>query len=214
MTATSRLSIRSTSKAESARSLTPALGSHVALLRGINVGGKNKLPMKMLTEMFAAAGCRNVRTYIQSGNVVFTADPTVVRMDQLATQIATAITEQAGLKVPVILRSAGEIQHALRANPFVKARVAEELLHVYFLAEACGASALKALDHERSPGDTFIACGREIYLHLPDGVARTKLTNAYFDRQLGTVSTLRNWRTVSTLASWLEMESADTEFHA
>ena len=183
----------------------PALGSHVALLRGINVGGKNKLPMKELTGMFVAAGCSDVRTYIQSGNVVFRADPTIVSGDRLAGQIAAAIVEQFGLTVPVILRTAAEMRHTLEANPFVKAGVVEELLHVYFMMDSAAMAAVKALDYGRSPGDTFVVAGREIYLHLPDGVARTKLTNAYFDRQLGIVSTLRNWRTVDTLTSWMEV---------
>ena len=204
MVATSRSSIRSTSRSLPVLSPTPLLGSHVALLRGINVGGKNKLPMKELAGMFVRAGCSDVQTYIQSGNVVFRADPAIVPIDSLPIRIEAAISQQFGLKVPVILWSAAEMQRALAANPFVKAGVAEELLHIYFLAEAGTRAAVQALDHERSPGDTFVVAGRKIYLHLPDGVAHTKLTNVYFDRQLGTVSTLRNWRTVVALTSLME----------
>ncbi len=179
---------------------TPAdLPRHVALLRGINVGGTNKLPMSALATIFTDAGCSSVRTYIQSGNVVFSAET----IDDLGPHISAEIRAQFGIHVPVILRSAAEMDGLLHDNPFVKAGVAAEVLHVYFLADAPSARDAKTLDPERSPGDSFVVSGREIYLHLPGGVARTKLTNVYFDKALGTVSTMRNWRTVGTLREWL-----------
>ncbi len=181
---------------------------YAALLRGVNVGGKNKLPMKALASMFTAAGCGDVRTYIQSGNVVFSADPAQVDVGRLGVLIADEIAGQFGLRVPMILRSAAEMRAVVRRNPFARAGVPEELLHVYFLANAGAVAAVKALNHERSEGDTFVVSGREIYLHLPNGTARTKLTNVYFDRQLGTVSTLRNWRTVVTLGEWISVDRA------
>jgi uncharacterized protein (DUF1697 family) len=180
--------------------------THLALLRGINVGGKNKLPMKELTAIFAAAGCSDVRTYVQSGNVVFT----VENVAGLAGRVAAEIEQRLGLRVPVILRTAAAMRRVVESNPFLKAGVAAELLHVYFLeCEAPTKEVVKALDYARSPGDSFVVSGREIYLHLPHGVARTKLTNAYFDRQLGTVSTMRNWRTVVTLAGWMDAPAED-----
>ncbi len=176
-----------------------AVPMHVALLRGINVGGKNKLPMKELTAIFSEAGCHPVRTYIQSGNVVFGAKSVA----GLAAQVESEVERRVGVQAPVVLRTAEEMQRVATGNPFLKARVPEELLHVYFLGcEAPVAAAVKALDAERSPGDSFLVQGREIYLHLPNGAARTKLTNAYFDKAFETVSTLRNWRTVMTLAEW------------
>jgi uncharacterized protein (DUF1697 family) len=194
MRTTSRSSILSKNNVTAER-------THVALLRGINVGGKNKLPMKELAAIFAALGCGDVRTYVQSGNVVFTAESVA----GLAGHIAVEIEGRLGLRVPAILRTAAELRRVVESNPFLKAGVAAELLHVYFLeCEAPAKERVKALDYGRSPGDSFVVSGREIYLHLPNGVARTKLTNAYFDRQLGTVSTLRNWRTVMTLAEWMD----------
>ncbi len=172
---------------------------HVALLRGINVGGRNQLPMRELAALFAGAGCREVRTYLQSGNVVFASEETA----GLEPRLAGAIEAQFGMRVPVVVRSAEEMRQAVRGNPFVKARVPEEMLHVYFLADAPDAAAIKGLDAKRSPEDTFVVAGREIYLHLPSGVARTKLTNVYFDKALGTVSTMRNWRTCLALTAML-----------
>ena len=181
------------------RTTDDAAPLHVALLRGVNVGGKNRLPMRELSALFAGAGCSGVKTYLQSGNVVFAAE----ELAGLEARLARAIEAQFGLRVPVVMRSADEMRRTVRDNPFVKARVPEEMLHVYFLADEPGMEAVQGLNAERSPGDTFVVIGREIYLHLPSGVARTKLTNLYFDKALGTVSTLRNWKTCLALAAMM-----------
>lgn len=169
--------------------------TYIALLRGINVGGNNKLPMRDLAAIFTAAGCRNVRTYIQSGNVVFASSTP----SQLPAILSQNIERQFGFRVPVILRSAAELASALHRNPFAAAGIPEEQLHVYFLADTPSFAAVAALNPDRSPGDSFTVLGRDIFLHLPNGVARTKLTNAFFDKALATVSTLRNARTIRTL---------------
>ncbi len=174
---------------------------HVALLRGINVGGRNMLPMKELAAMFAKAGCADVVTYIQSGNVVFHAPDKVVA--GLGGVIAKQVEKQFDLRVPVILRSAAEINAAIRTNPFLKAGESDELLHLCFLAEQPGKDLVGGLDAARSTPDAFRVVGREIYMQLVKGVSGTKLTNAYFDSKLKTVSTMRNWRTVLKLAELL-----------
>lgn len=170
---------------------------HVALLRGINVGGRNKLPMKRLRALFEAAGCEDVRTYIQSGNVVFRAEPALGR--RIPTVVKNAIAAQHDMDVPVVTRTAAELASAAMHNPYLKKGADERTLHVMFLVDEPGPGDVASLDPDRSPGDDFVVRGREIYLHCPKGVARTKLTNAYFDRRLGTTSTLRNWRTVCKL---------------
>lgn len=170
---------------------------HVALLRGINVGGKNRLPMTALVEAFAAEGCTAITTYIQSGNVVFEAPAGAVT--QLSTRIAARIHAAHALTVPVIVRSAVELAAIARGNPLLAAGAAVDTLHVMFLADRPSPRQVAALDPARSPPDTFVVAGREIYLCCPAGVARSKLTNAYFDRALATVSTSRNWRTVGKL---------------
>ena len=166
---------------------------YLALLRGINVGGKAKLPMKELATIFAQAGARDVRTFIQSGNVIFDAE----EADLVVEVVTTKIAKTYGYPGRIVLRSASEMQSACSANPFTGAPL--DTLHCYFLAEKPDAHAVKLLDPERSPRDHYVVNGREIYLHLPSGMARTKLTNAYFDRKLGTVSTARNWNTVVRL---------------
>jgi uncharacterized protein (DUF1697 family) len=169
----------------------------VALLRGINVGGKNKLPMADLAAMFIEAGCGDVQTYIQSGNVVFSTTPgTAKRIPQL---VSKTIAERFGLRVPVVLRTADEFRQVATGNPFLKSGTDIELLFVGFLADLPDQRRIAALDPKRSPGDTYKVRGREIYMCLPNGAARTKLTVAYFDSKLGTTSTFRNWRTVLKL---------------
>jgi uncharacterized protein (DUF1697 family) len=99
-----------------------------------------------------------------------------------------------------VLRTSAEIDAVIRGNPFLKAGAGEEMLHVCFLADRLGKDLVAGLDAGRSAPDTFAVVGREIYMQLVNGVARTKLTNAYFDSKLKTVSTVRNWRTVLKLA--------------
>jgi uncharacterized protein (DUF1697 family) len=181
----------------------PVLVTHVALLRGINVGGKNMLPMTDLVQMFVAAGCADVRNYIQSGNIIFRATP--AKADKLPGLIPKRIADAFGYKVPVIIRTAEQMGDVLRNNPFLKAGAAETLLHVMFLADLPEAPRIAALDPHRSPPDEFFVREREIYLQLPNGAAETKLTNAWFDSKLATISTGRNWRTVQKLNELMQV---------
>src|SRR5260370_33764480 len=158
--------------------------TYVALLRGINVGGKNRLPMQQLVEIFGKAGCTNVRTYIQSGNVIFSAPtPLLKKLPELITE---QIAARFGCRVPVIVRTSQELARTVRGNPFLQAGKSEKTLHVYFLADLPSATALRNLDPDRSPSDAFCVRDRDVYLHLPNGMARTRLTNAYFDSHLST----------------------------
>jgi uncharacterized protein (DUF1697 family) len=174
-----------------------SMGVHIALLRGINVGGRNKLPMADLAKTFQDGGCTKVRTYIQSGNVIFEAPTELV--ERLPTFISEKIRGKFGYSIPVVMRAAEELEQIIRENPFRGEGADEKKLHVAFLAHEPEAQKAAELDPDRSPPDEFILKGREIFLHLPNGVARTKFTNAYFDSKLGTVSTLRNWRTTLKL---------------
>ena len=170
---------------------------YVALLRGINVGGRHKLLMRELAAMFVEAGCEDVRTYIQSGNVAFRADPSLA--DGLSARIATAIVASHGYQIPVVIRTAADLARVVRGNPFLADGADPTKLYVGFLASAPDPARVARLDPDRSPADAFEVRGDEVYLHFPNGVARSKLTNDYLDRTLGTVSTIRNWRTVCKL---------------
>jgi uncharacterized protein (DUF1697 family) len=153
--------------------------------------------MTDLVAMFAAAGCRDVQSYIQSGNVIFRADLDVVT--SLPGVITASIAEQCGYQVPVVLRTTEQLGDVIRHNPFITQGADEETLHVLFLADRPSAARVENLDPDRSPPDAFAVLGQEVYLHLPNGAGRTKLTNGYFDAKLATISTGRNWRTVTTL---------------
>lgn len=170
---------------------------HVALMRGINVGGKNKLPMKDLVAMFAAAGCSEVQSYIQSGNVVFGAPAKLAA--RVPAVVSAAIAKRFGFAVPIVLRTADELREVVDNNPFLAAGIEPAQVHLMFLADRPAPAKVSALAADRSPGDAFAVRGRDVYLHLPNGVARTKLTNDWFDRALATTSTVRNWNTVLRL---------------
>jgi uncharacterized protein (DUF1697 family) len=172
-------------------------GAYVALLRGINVGGRNMLPMSKLVALFVEEGCGDVATYIQSGNVVFRASATLAA--RLPDRIEKAINDRMGLRVPVVLRSSAELRRITKANPFLRPGADETRLHVVFLSSLPGAARGAGLDPGHSPPDEFAVRGREIYLQCPNGLGRTRLTNQYFDSRLGTTSTVRNWRTVLKL---------------
>ena len=176
--------------------------THLALLRGINVGGKNRLPMKDLVDLFDRAGCAGVRTYIQSGNVLFTASASLAA--RLPDLITTQISECFGYRIPVVLRTAEQLRDVVHHNPFLDPEKAHETLHVLFLKDRPEAHAVDGLDADRSRPDAFVVQGQEVYLWLPHGAADTKLTNAYFDAKLTTTSTGRNWRTVTTLLGLME----------
>jgi uncharacterized protein (DUF1697 family) len=173
------------------------LAKYVALLRGVNVGGKNLLPMKDLAQIFIEAGCADVRTYIQSGNVIFRAAGSV--LEELPGRVMQRITERFGYRTPIILRTVDQVDKAIRNNPFAKAGAPGNTLCVLFLEDLPSAERVRNLDPARSPPDAFFVAGREIYLHFPNGMARSKLTNAYFDSKLATTSTARNWNTVLKL---------------
>ena len=175
---------------------------YLALLRGINVGGNNKIRMADLAAIFIEAGCKDVSTYIQSGNVLFNANPTLVqKIPQLVT---TAMQQRLSLRIPVILRTRAQLQTAIAANPYPEAAATPKLLHLLFLADTPTASSISSLDPNRSAPDRYTILGRDIYLCLATGVAGTKLTNAYFDSRLNTLSTGRNWLTATKLLELMQ----------
>ena len=172
---------------------------HVALLRGINVGGKNRLPMPTLVTLFEQAGAKRVATYIQSGNVVFDAPARTAA--RLAAELPRRIEEATGLSVPVVLRSGAELEAVIRESPLLARGVDPDTIHVAFLADAPTPEGIRRLGGAVATVgvDTYELHGRELHLHCPQGIGKSKLSNAYFDSRLSTVSTMRNLRTVKAL---------------
>ena len=176
---------------------------YVALLRGINNVGSRRLLMSDLAAVFQEAGCEDVRTYIASGNVVYRASAALAR--RVPALVEAAIAARSGFQSPVVTRTAAEMDAIVQANPYAReAAKNHKLVHVAFLRDRPSAAQVSALDPDRSPPDTFVVKGREVYLHLPNGVARSKLSTMWLDAKLGTVSTSRNWRTVLTLREMVE----------
>jgi uncharacterized protein (DUF1697 family) len=176
-----------------------ASGLWVALLRGVNVGGNNKLPMRDLAELFRAAGCDDVATFIQSGNVVFRAERAVAL--EIPRVMPGRIGERFGFTPPVLLRSGAEMARIATSNPFTARGAEEDRVYVAFLADAPSADRIASLDPARSPPDVVEVIGAEAWLWFPRGLGRTKITSQYLDSRLGTVATVRNWRTTTKLAA-------------
>lgn len=170
--------------------------TYVALLRGVNVGGANKVPMKELKAIFEARGHADVVTYIQSGNVVFTSG---AKEPVIAKELVADINATFGFDVPVVIRTRAQLAAVLRANPYLSAKADLSKLYVMFLGAEPTATAIATLDPERGAPDEFTVRGREVFLHLPSGAGRSKLTIDWFEKKLGTVATARNWNTVNKL---------------
>ena len=177
--------------------------AYVALLRAVNVGGRNSLPMAALRETLAASGLDDVSTVLQSGNVVFhsgKAEATVAKL------VRSTIADGFGLETHVLVRSGKELAAIAAKNPFLAGGKTRDpkSLHVAFLEKAPAKAATAALDPDRSPPDAFAVRGREVYLSYPGGSGRSKLTLAYLEKVLRVEGTARNWRTVVRLAELLE----------
>jgi uncharacterized protein (DUF1697 family) len=169
----------------------------VALLAGINVGGKAMVPMAELRTVFADLGYRQVQTYIQSGNVLFEED--TGEEDQLIAAIGPALSATFGWEIPVLLRTRPELDAVMAGNPFRDRQDDPTKLLVTFLSAAPAPD--RAARLQPPPGETgeLALVGREIYLHTPDGYGRSKLSNAYLAKTLGVAATTRNWKSVAKL---------------
>ncbi len=176
--------------------LRQTVSTYVALLRAVNVGG-NKLRMEDARGIFSSAGAMNVRTYRQSGNVVFCFDGGGV--DRLLGVIADRLLESVGLKTAILSRTADELRKVIACLPFSGA--GESKLHVTFLSSRPHRFSTEEIEGACTGDEKYLLAGREIYLYCPYGYGRTKLTNNFFEKELGVQATTRNWRTVRALSS-------------
>ena len=169
---------------------------YVALLRGVNVG-QNILRMDRLREVCSEMGLKNVRTYVQSGNVVFEGQGSATQWSQA---LERGLAGETRLPVTVIVRTAAEIAKVLAENPFQNSKQIDTTrLHVTFLVDAPAKSAVEALGKVKAGVDRFRWVGKQIYLHCPDGYGRTKLSNSVIEKILSLRATTRNWNTVNKL---------------
>ncbi|GAB3954729.1 DUF1697 domain-containing protein [Micromonospora vulcania] len=174
------------------------MGRYVALLRGVNVG-KVRLAMADLRRVVGDLGHEDVKTYLQSGNVVF--GSSVRDAEKLASGIEKALTDELKLTVPVLVRSARELAAVAGGNPYAEREDDPTRLLVGFLRTAPTKTAVAGLSVPGGENVAFTVSGRELYLHYPEGgYGRTKFTNAYVEKKLDVVGTTRNWKSVRSLA--------------
>ncbi len=167
----------------------------VALLRGINVGGRHRVPMADLRDLAASLGFGDPVTYIQSGNLVFD-----THLDDIATvaTLASALEDRFGFPVPVMVRSAAELGAVAASHPFAALELEPRFLMVAFLDRVPTVDAV--IDAASYLPDRFTIDGREVYLAYPNGSGRSKLNHTLLEGRLGASATIRNWPSVTTLA--------------
>jgi uncharacterized protein (DUF1697 family) len=171
----------------------------ISILRGINVSGQKKILMPDLKAIYENLKFRQIKTYIQSGNVVFKSDSKISDI-QLARKIEKAIFAKYNFEVPVIIRTKEELEKILSQNPFTKEKNIDlKKLHVTFLSETPDKEKEAKIKEVDFAPDQFIIIGKEIYLHIPGSYGETKLSNKFFENKLKVSATTRNWNTVNKL---------------
>ncbi|HLB21828.1 MAG TPA: DUF1697 domain-containing protein [Solirubrobacteraceae bacterium] len=168
----------------------------IVLLRGVNVGGRNRVAMPALREALERAGMEDVTTYVQSGNVVL---DSAAKPDTLAGAVEGVIAQEFGLQVGVVVRTRAELAKILARDPFGDVADQQKLYQVTFCARKPAKAALAKVAERAVEGERLIAHGREIYAWFPHGVGRSKLAAQLGKQDLGVVATARNWTTVNKL---------------
>jgi uncharacterized protein (DUF1697 family) len=169
---------------------------HVAMLRGINLGSRRRVPMAELRTLLTEAGYEDVRTYVQSGNIVLRSRAKPAEVERA---LQTLIAERFGLEVPVIVRSRAQLAAVVKANPLGDVAENPKRYQVSFLNGKPASDVIARLEERAAGDERVIVRGREIYAWHPDGVARSKLWNELAGTGLGVTATARNWTTVTTL---------------
>ena len=170
----------------------------IALLRGVNVGGNTKVNMAELRASCERLGFTNVKTYINSGNVIF--DSAGADANEIASQIHDVILDGFGLDVSVMVRSMEELQQVIANNPFDGQFESHKDMHVFFLADQLPEDKLELLLGQNSDEQLIAVDGRTVYCLLRISVVDSTLGKGFLDRKLKVPATARNWRTVKTLA--------------
>jgi uncharacterized protein (DUF1697 family) len=179
--------------------------SRIVLLRGINVGSANRIAMPALREALSDVGFLNVRTYLQSGNIVL---ETQLQESELSAAVELLIADRFGLNVPALASGPAEFGEVVAANPFPDAVRDPKRFQVTFLSDAPAADGVRQLEAlAAESGERFAARGRALYAWHPEGIQQSKLATRLTPKRLGvTIATARNWTTVTTL---LEMAAGD-----
>lgn len=171
--------------------------TYIAILRGINVSGKNTIKMEMLKYICEDIGFKDVKTYIQSGNIVFKSKAD--KLLHLTEQLTNAIQKKMGLKVPVIILTRSELEGIMQNNPFVQQPNKEHsFIHLTFLAEIPQQENIDKINTVVT-SDEYIIKQQVVYLYCPNGYGNTKLNNTFFEKKLNVTATTRNLKTANQL---------------
>jgi uncharacterized protein (DUF1697 family) len=171
---------------------------YIALLRGVNVGGKNMIKMETLREMVASLGFSNVKTYVNSGNVAF--DAKKASDTTIAKKIRDAIEKELGMDISVMVRSTDEIKEIIAKNPYDGQFENDKYLHIFFLNEELSKENRDRLLENNSDVEFIAVEGRTIYYMLKISILDSVLGKGFIDKKLKIPSTARNWRTVNKVA--------------
>ena len=172
------------------------MATRIVLLRGINLGSRNRIGMPQLRDLLEDAGFEDVRTYLQSGNVVLSGPGS---SEQVARECERLIADQFGLEIPVVVRTRVELAKIVQRDPLGKVAVNPKRYQVSFMTGKLTAEVVRKLESAAAPSERFVVSGREVYAWHPDGVARSKLWTMLAGRGLGVTATARNWTTVTSL---------------
>jgi uncharacterized protein (DUF1697 family) len=186
--------------------------TYISILRGINVSGQKKILMADLKKLYESLNFLNVKTYIQSGNIIFDYQNTEDHNDEIdlqeiqqkiSLQIANKIAEQYDFQVPVIIRNVEEMESCIKNNPFIGKYADLDKFHVSFLSQIPTESNIDKLNDKAKEGyfrdDEYLILGKEVYLYCPNGYGITKLSNNFLENKLKVIATTRNWKTVNEL---------------
>lgn len=174
------------------------MNQYLAILRGINVGGKRKIKMDDLKALFSELNFQEISTYIQSGNVLFSASE-VLDLSPEAKKIEQAIFDNYKFEVPVMIRKTTDLNAIIEANPFFKEGKPIETLHLSFLSEKPSEENLEKIKTDAHAPDRFHIQDQEVYIYCEGKYHQTKLSNHFFEKKLGVSASTRNWKTLLKL---------------
>ena len=172
------------------------MARHIVLLRGINIGSRNRVAMPALRDALEEAGFEEVSTYLQSGNVVLSSGSSA---DAVADRCERVIAERFGLELAVVTRTRAQLAAVVRRDPLGDVATNPKRYQVTFLASKLDAATVRRLKAAAAGEERLVVSGRELYAWHPNGVARSKLWTLLADRRLGVPATSRNWSTVTSL---------------
>jgi uncharacterized protein (DUF1697 family) len=177
--------------------------TYISILRGINVSGHKMIKMDDLSKLYESLGFENIKSYIQSGNVVFQSD--ILDTTLLANQINDSIQNKYGFEVPVIVLNQSDWKIIAENNPFLERKgIDETKLHVTFLSQKPEVDLFEKLKDGNYKDDEFLVVDKSVYLYCPNGYGLTKLSNTFFENKLKVSATTRNWKTVNELLNIAE----------